>query len=512
MLKKSILRNIFVGLIIVGAAFAAFAQTNEFTYQGKLTDTGTLQTTYQMQFKLFDAVSNGNQVGFALTNPSVAVSSGIFTVSLDFGAAAFDGTDRFLEIAVKRNTSDPFTVLTPRQKITSAPYSIKSQSSDASTNALNLGGTAANQFIQTNDSRLTDDRNPLPNSANYIQNTTSPQTTANFNIDGTGAANVFNAQTQFNIGGNRVFSIAGTSNVLAGVNAGTVNTTGFQNSFFGRNAGQLNTTGGANTFVGAFAGRSSTTSNNNSFFGSLAGFRNTDGFANTFIGTQSGDGNTTGGANTFVGDAPGQGNTTGSNNVFIGSVTGRSNTTGSDNTILGTAADVGVNSLTNATAIGANAVVSQSNSLVLGSINGVNSATADTSVGIGTTTPRAQLDVAGNVVQNRSSNGLVKATALISVTQNGAGQTFVSIIRCYNSVLNTSTGNCGFTPSVNQIAGGFRVDVNFGFTVNDRFVSANGLNLPGNAVFTSNVGAVSFLNLTTVRTFIANGDFFISIL
>ena len=511
MLKKYIRQNIFSGLIIVCASFAAFAQTSEFTYQGKLTDSGTPQATYQMQFKLFNAVSGGSQVGFALTNPSVAVSSGVFTVSLDFGAAAFDGTDRFLEIAVKRNTSDPFTVLTPRQKITSAPYSIKSQSSDTSTNALNLGGTAANQFIQTNDSRLTDDRSPLPNSANYIQNTTTPQTTANFNIGGTGAANVLDAQTQFNIGGNRALSVAGTSNVFAGVNAGIVNTSGIQNSFFGRNAGQANTTGGANTFVGAFAGRSSITSNNNSFFGSLAGFRNTGGFANTFIGTQAGDGNTTGDSNTFVGDAPGQSNTTGSNNVFLGTISGRSNITGSNNTILGNAADVGANSLTNATAIGANAVVSQSNSLVLGSINGVNSATADTNVGIGTTVPRAQLDVAGNVVQNLSSNGLVKATALISVTQNGVGQTFVSIIRCYNSVLNTSTGNCGFNPTVSQIAGGFRVDVNFGFTVNDRFVSANGLNIPGNAVFTSNVGAVSFLNSTTIRTFITSGDFFISV-
>jgi hypothetical protein len=38
--------------------------------------------------------------------------------------------------------------------------------------------------------------------------------------------------------------------------------------------------------------------------------------------------------------------------------------------------------LTNATAIGANAVVSANNALVLGSINGVNGATASTNVGI----------------------------------------------------------------------------------------------------------------------------------
>ena len=132
----------FIAVIILKGA--AFAQTTEFTYQGKLTDSGTPQSTYQMQFKLFDALSGGNQVGATLVKPSVAVSSGVFTVSLDFGAAAFDGTDRFLELAVKKNTGDPFTILTPRQKLTSAPYSI------TSSNALKLGGLAANTYLQTN--------------------------------------------------------------------------------------------------------------------------------------------------------------------------------------------------------------------------------------------------------------------------------------------------------------------------------------------------------------------------
>ena len=41
-------------------------------------------------------------------------------------------------------------------------------------------------------------------------------------------------------------------------------------------------------------------------------------------------------------------------------------------------------------------MVGESNALVLGSINGVNSATSSTNVGIGTTTPRYTLDVNGN--------------------------------------------------------------------------------------------------------------------
>ena len=69
------------------------------------------------------------------------------------------------------------------------------------------------------------------------------------------------------------------------------------------------------------------------------------------------------------------------------------NTTGSRNTAVGSGANTATANLSNATAIGANAQVSQSNSLVLGSINGVNGATADTLVGIGTSTPSARLHV-----------------------------------------------------------------------------------------------------------------------
>ena len=137
-----------IALLVVIGAQSVSAQTTVFTYQGKLTDTGTPLSIYQMRFELYDAVKGGTQVGVTVTDPSVAVTQGVFTVSLDFGAAAFDGTDRFLEIAVKRNANDSFTVLTPRQKITSVPYSIKSKSSDTATNALNLGGLDSTNFVR----------------------------------------------------------------------------------------------------------------------------------------------------------------------------------------------------------------------------------------------------------------------------------------------------------------------------------------------------------------------------
>ena len=55
-----------------------------------------------------------------------------------------------------------------------------------------LGGIAADQYVQTNDARLANARDPLPGSANYIQNTQSPQTASNFNISGTGTIGSLN--------------------------------------------------------------------------------------------------------------------------------------------------------------------------------------------------------------------------------------------------------------------------------------------------------------------------------
>lgn len=154
----------------------AFAQTSEFTHQGKFPETGgTASGNYQMEFKLFDAPTGGNQIGTTISIASVSVTKSVFSVNLDFGVAAFPGADRFLEIAARKSSTDPFTILGPRQKITSAPYSIKSNSAEAATtattaltadsaiiantatrantatNALQLGGMSASRFVRFDD-------------------------------------------------------------------------------------------------------------------------------------------------------------------------------------------------------------------------------------------------------------------------------------------------------------------------------------------------------------------------
>jgi hypothetical protein len=114
---------------------------------------------------------------------------------------------------------------------------------------------------------------------------------------------------------------------------------------------------------------------------------------NSFFGVNSGRGNISGDRNSYFGRLAGRFNTTGDDNAFLGFAAGANNLSGSNVTIVGAEADVASGALINATAIGSRAFVGASNSLVLGSINGVNGATANTKVGIGTAAPINRLTI-----------------------------------------------------------------------------------------------------------------------
>jgi hypothetical protein len=97
-----------------------------FTYQGQLKDNGApANGAYDFQFALFDAASGGTQIGATLNSNDVTVTNGYFTTPLDFGANAFTGDARYLEIAVRPGASSgAYTPLTPRQALTPAPYAL----------------------------------------------------------------------------------------------------------------------------------------------------------------------------------------------------------------------------------------------------------------------------------------------------------------------------------------------------------------------------------------------------
>jgi hypothetical protein len=251
-------------------------------------------------------------------------------------------------------------------------------------------------------------------SPSYIQNSASQQPGANFNISGSGTAGdtltggVVNATTQYNIAGMRMLTANGPFNFSTIVLTAS-------NTFLGESGGlntmpsptPSNNAGKFNSFFGANAGKANTTGCCHSFFGALSGEKNTTGFQNSFFGQSAGNSNTEGWNNSFFGIHAGRANTTGIQNAFFGAFTGTNNTTGSFNTLVGRGANVGATDLTNATALGADASVAQSNSLVLGGITGINNGTS-VNVGIGTTTPSDRLHVVGDIRVGTGTTGCVK--------------------------------------------------------------------------------------------------------
>jgi hypothetical protein len=188
-------------------------------------------------------------------------------------------------------------------------------------------------------------------SPQYVHNNTTLQANSNFNISGTGEANIFNARTQYNINGNRVlFTDLPNFNLFVGINTGMSITTARSNTIVGHNAGIFTTSG-----------------DSNSFFGNNAGFRNINGSENAFFGQQSGLENTSGQENAYFGTFSGRNTVTGRGNTFIGTAAGFNHIGGFKNTAIGAYANVGENNQFT-TIIGAEAANTEDNSIQLGRI------------------------------------------------------------------------------------------------------------------------------------------------
>jgi hypothetical protein len=137
---------------------AAFAQTSVFTYQGLLTDNGVpANGSYDFTFTLFDDLTAGSPIGTPQTVAATPVSNGLFTVTLDFGAGAFPGAARFLDIAARTNGAASFGALIPRQQITSTPYAIRAANASVANGvAVDSVGTAGLQFGAVNSGKIAD--------------------------------------------------------------------------------------------------------------------------------------------------------------------------------------------------------------------------------------------------------------------------------------------------------------------------------------------------------------------
>jgi hypothetical protein len=131
---KSRIRSLFFALaLFIGIHQAAAQGTTAFVYQGQLRDNGTnVNGTYTMIFALYDAVTNGDLIAGPITN-NTTLANGLFTVNLDFGAGAFNGSARYLDIAITNGVTTQ--ELSPREQVLPVPYAIMANS------ASNLLGT-----------------------------------------------------------------------------------------------------------------------------------------------------------------------------------------------------------------------------------------------------------------------------------------------------------------------------------------------------------------------------------
>ncbi len=200
--------------------------------------------------------------------------------------------------------------------------------------------------------------NLTPGSPYYLQNGTTTQTGASFNIDGNGtvggtlSGNAVNSASGFQIAGKTMFNVnPAIENIAIGDGAGNSSATGGQSQSIGDGSGASLTAGNADVFIGSAAGYNTTTGNGDVYIGFTSGANSTTGAYNTFVGGETGLANTTGTYNTYLGFSAGANDTSGQGNTFLGDFAGQNNTTGSSDIYIGSP---GLNNENAAIRIGSN--------------------------------------------------------------------------------------------------------------------------------------------------------------
>jgi hypothetical protein len=131
--KRVVASGLILGLMLALTSGLGRAQSQgpsavvgtAFTYQGQLRDgSGPVNATCDLQFTLWDAMEGGVQVGGTVLLEDVLLQDGLFTARLDFGAAAFQGQARYLEVSASCPAGSGYVTLAPRQELTGSPYAL----------------------------------------------------------------------------------------------------------------------------------------------------------------------------------------------------------------------------------------------------------------------------------------------------------------------------------------------------------------------------------------------------
>ena len=202
-------------------------------------------------------------------------------------------------------------------------------------------------------------------------------------------------------------TVSGYENIAMGYESMYSNTSSTDNLAIGTESLYSNISGSQNTALGNSALYSNSTGYGNIAIGLATMFTHKKNDLNVAIGWNTYQSDTSGKYNTVIGGLAAQSNDTGVNNTIIGYEGMRFSKQMNYNTMIGSSSSSlstttnYSNSLgyltriegNNSTAIGTYAKVTADNSMVLGGINGVNSATVDTKVGIGVTNPSEKLEI-----------------------------------------------------------------------------------------------------------------------
>lgn len=154
----------FTVFVLLLLSITSLGQTTAFNFQGRLNDgSSPANGHYDLQFKLYDAITGGNRVGPMVSRPDLVLINGVFSTTLDFGAASFNSGDLFLEMSVRpAGSPNAHIVLGARQQILSVPFAIRSafatqahtstnaDHADSASDASALGGIPASNYPRLN--------------------------------------------------------------------------------------------------------------------------------------------------------------------------------------------------------------------------------------------------------------------------------------------------------------------------------------------------------------------------
>ena len=127
--------SLLLAVVLLRPLISGAAQDSIFTYQGRLNE-GTFPANglYDFSFSLYPSNSAGQRLAGVVTRLGASVTSGIFTVPIDFGTNVFAGPAPWMEIAVRKSGASVFSTLAPRQQLTAAPFSLYAASAGSVAN------------------------------------------------------------------------------------------------------------------------------------------------------------------------------------------------------------------------------------------------------------------------------------------------------------------------------------------------------------------------------------------